>query len=144
MRKMKVSIKSIICKDDTVLMLKDQKGNWELPGGGMEVGEHPEETLKRELNEELGIEDMNVGDLVGVWDFCNVSKEDISQHLIITYECSINFSKLNLSSEHLEMEWISLDRINEFQMRDGYRETIKKFSNRRKENESGGIRGISN
>ena len=144
MRKMKVSIKSIICKDDTVLMLKDQKGNWELPGGGMEVGEHPEETLKRELNEELGIEDMNVGDLVGVWDFCNVSKEDISQHLIITYECSINFSKLNLSSEHLEMEWISLDRINEFQMRDGYRETIKKFSNRRKENESGGIREISN
>ncbi len=30
-------------------------GRWTLPGGGMRFGEHPEETLRRELYEETGL-----------------------------------------------------------------------------------------
>ncbi|GAB2512052.1 hypothetical protein GCM10027064_07100 [Microbacterium petrolearium] len=41
------------------------KPAWTMPGGGMEPGEHPEETVRREVREETGYE-VEVGNLLGV------------------------------------------------------------------------------
>lgn len=52
---------SILIKDNSILIAKRKAGErlanfWEFPGGKIEDGESPEECLKRELKEELGIE----------------------------------------------------------------------------------------
>ena len=51
----------VIEKDGMILIAKRRKGDrfehkWEFPGGKVHPGESPEECLKRELREELGIE----------------------------------------------------------------------------------------
>lgn len=53
----KTRIAAIIIKDSKLLMLKG-KGFGELwtPGGKIEVGETEEDCLRRELNEEIGVE----------------------------------------------------------------------------------------
>ena len=52
---------AIIEKEGKILIARraeDQKlaGKWEFPGGKVEDGESPEECLKRELEEEFGIQ----------------------------------------------------------------------------------------
>jgi 8-oxo-dGTP diphosphatase len=52
---------AVIVRDGLLLIAKRKKGDrfegrWEFPGGKVETGESPEEALKRELREELGIE----------------------------------------------------------------------------------------
>ena len=42
------------------------KGRWDIPGGFLEVGEHPLDGLRRELHEETGL-DVEPLEFLGVW-----------------------------------------------------------------------------
>jgi hypothetical protein len=48
------------------------RGMWDIPGGFIDPGEHPEQTIRRELAEETGLE-VRVGELVGF--FCDTYGE---------------------------------------------------------------------
>jgi 8-oxo-dGTP diphosphatase len=61
-----VVVAGIIRKDDFLLIAQrkddaNEAGKWEFPGGKIEYGERPEDSLKREIKEELGI-DIEVGE----------------------------------------------------------------------------------
>lgn len=58
----RISIKALILDETRTkfLVVQEEIGKWELPGGGMDWGETPEETLKRELHEEMGISILKV------------------------------------------------------------------------------------
>ena len=56
-------------ENEVLLMRIHEPGNedvfwWIVPGGGIEPGESLEETLRRELREEVGLEDFEIGPLV--------------------------------------------------------------------------------
>ncbi|HTH72380.1 MAG TPA: NUDIX hydrolase [Candidatus Pristimantibacillus sp.] len=52
----RVSVKGLVI-DETgrFLLAKEDNGQWELPGGGLEHGEDPIDGLRREIHEETGL-----------------------------------------------------------------------------------------
>lgn len=50
-----LSCKAIVLEDGKVWLRQNERQDWELPGGRLEEGEQPEETVVREIAEELGV-----------------------------------------------------------------------------------------
>jgi 8-oxo-dGTP pyrophosphatase MutT (NUDIX family) len=49
-----VSVKGVAVQDGKVLLLRNERDEWELPGGKLEVGEDPADCVVREISEESG------------------------------------------------------------------------------------------
>lgn len=50
-----VSVKGVVICDDRVLLLANERDEWELPGGKLELDETPQACVVRELAEETGL-----------------------------------------------------------------------------------------
>lgn len=79
---------------------------WEFPGGKMEVGETPEDALKREIREELSTE-------ISVDEFlCTVEYDYPAFHLKMNcYLCSLLTETLHLN-EHEAAKWLSINNLD--------------------------------
>lgn len=74
MDKRRIGVRAIIYKDGTILAVKHKRKDgsvadfWAIPGGGLDPGESLEDGLRRELQEELGV-DVQPGRLLFVQQF---------------------------------------------------------------------------
>lgn len=118
----KVTVKALFMKDDSVFFVKDKKGNWELPGGCIEFGEKPHDALRRELKEELNLDDVGVERVVDVFDIQQVQDDgNCYQYIVIVFKCNADLSSIVLSDEHEESAWLGLQAEDKYPMKVGYR-----------------------
>lgn len=87
------------------LVLKNNNGFWEFPGGGVEFGEDPQRAAKRELKEETGLSSS------GSKFVCITSsvykKDGFLKHAVyIVYACNVKRKNVRLTKEHSEYRWL--------------------------------------
>jgi 8-oxo-dGTP diphosphatase len=112
-RKFGIATKAIIKRSDGkyLVLYKSETeeispNEIDIPGGRMKFGESVEESLKREVEEELGI-DIEVEKPSRVWGFV---KDEL--HLVgITFLARYISGEIKLSGEHTSHEWVDKDKI---------------------------------
>ncbi|HWI60612.1 MAG TPA: 8-oxo-dGTP diphosphatase MutT [Symbiobacteriaceae bacterium] len=77
-------------------------GLWEFPGGKIEPGEAPPQTLRREIAEELGCQ-IDVGELIADVTHAYPTVEV----RLLTYEARVT-NGTPTAKEHAELRWVSL------------------------------------
>lgn len=109
----KISLRAMIVNDEKVLIARDidDVDLWEIPGGRLHEGETLEAGLKREIQEELGV-DCNIGPMVYSEQFHQT--RDGSLHLLLAYEVTLSDPTAEFhvdTHEVAEVRWISKDEL---------------------------------
>lgn len=118
-----VSVKGIIFDSQSrVLLLKNDRNEWELPGGRLEAGEQPRETVAREILEECGLRVQVSGHLE---PYCFEVIKD-KHVLIVPFICKImRDSQVTISHEHVEYSYTPLTELDLIMIPEGYVRVIR-------------------
>lgn len=117
-----VSVKGVITdRDDRVLLLRNVRDEWELPGGKLEPGEVPEDCLVREIAEETGWS-VVVQRILDSWVYRIHEGVEV---LIVTYGCQLMTDRPpQVSHEHKEAGLFAEHEVPGLRMPDGYKRSI--------------------
>ena len=103
-----LSVKGVVLHQGRVLLLVNERDEWDLPGGRPEAGEDHRAALAREVREETGLS-IEIGALVDDHLFEVLPQRFVR---ILAFGCTLTGNAdVVLSDEHQEMSWVSLADI---------------------------------
>lgn len=108
------AVKAIILNGDKFLIIKRTVDNqiiWDLPGGGVDYGESPYETLKREVREEVDL-DIDIVKPIGLWWFFRKG----NQVICTTFICRAKSNDIDLTKNPVqenieESRWVTKEEF---------------------------------
>jgi 8-oxo-dGTP pyrophosphatase MutT (NUDIX family) len=120
-----ISVKLVVDYHGRVPLLRNERDEWELPGGKLEPGESPEGAGIREVAEELGLT-VDAVDIVDSW----VYEITPSRHVfIVSYGTFYRGGEeLVRSSEHKQLGVFAYDEVPALPMPEPYKATIARWS----------------
>lgn len=127
----KPCVGALIIDGDRVLLVKRKqspyKGYWDIPGGFLEAGEHPEEGVIREVKEETGLRVRPI-EILGI--FMDKYGAEADDTLNIHYLAEVVGGEGRAGSDAAELRWFSKDSLpKKVAFRNG-REALRVWRNR--------------
>jgi 8-oxo-dGTP pyrophosphatase MutT (NUDIX family) len=122
-----VSVKGVALRgsagtDGKVLLLENERAEWELPGGKLELGEDPRDCVVREIAEETGWR-VTAGPILDCWQYHIGDGADV---VVVTYGCPVvSGPPPVVSSEHKRAGLFSAAQVPALRMPDGYKRSIE-------------------
>ncbi len=123
-----VSVKGVFCAPSgEVVLLMNERDEWELPGGRIEIGETSSECLAREIREELSL-DVTVGAPLDTYLFEVIPGKRV---FIATYGCMLDGAfDPRISHEHTRIGLFAPNALPS-NLPPGYRASIAAWQERR-------------
>ncbi len=117
-----VSVKVALAVDDGWVLLRNDRGEWELPGGRVDDTDISlVDTARRECSEALGVE-VIVGALVDAWLFDVIADKRV---VVVCFAAEIASSgDLTISEEHDAVAIVGTDELDNHALPDGYRSAL--------------------
>ncbi len=123
---------ALIKRDERILVaqrLPDSRfepDKWEFPGGKVDFGEHPKESMRRELLEEIGIE-VEVGELYHLASHVYDRNEMLRHVVILFFRCKIISGEAR-PIDCQDLKWITREQLSDLSFVEGDHPLVKKIS----------------
>jgi len=130
-----VGVGAVVLDGQRVLLVKrghaPLKGQWSLPGGGVETGETLEQAVAREVLEETGVT-IEVGPIVEVLDRISRDSDGRVEHhfVLVDFVARPSGGFLRSASDAEEAEWVQLSDLPKYEVAPVTMSVIQKASSR--------------
>lgn len=103
-----LSVKAVVLHQGRVLLLVNERNEWDLPGGRPEASEDHRTALAREVREETGLS-IEIGTLIDDHLFEVLPQRFVR---ILAFGCTLaGAADVTLSDEHNSAHWLPLDDL---------------------------------
>jgi 8-oxo-dGTP diphosphatase len=133
-----VGVGALIFEGDRILLAQRGKqplmGLWSLPGGLVETGESLETAIRREVNEETGLEVAALG-VLEIFERIILDSAGAAEYhyVLIDYVCRVLGGVLRAGDDACRTEWVRRRDLKKLEITEGTLAVIEKgFRNRRK------------
>jgi len=126
-----IGVGAVIVEAGRVLLVRRDteplRGEWSVPGGMLELGEKLRDGVRREVQEETGI-DVETGEVLDVFDsiFTDTLGRTQYHYVLIDYLCRPLGGEPRAGSDVSDVRWVSVEALPAMNLRESIEQVVRK------------------
>ncbi|HEY1730167.1 MAG TPA: NUDIX hydrolase [Terriglobales bacterium] len=126
-----IGVGAVIVQSGRVLLVRRDteplRGEWSVPGGMLELGEKLRDGIRREVQEETGL-DVEVGEVLDVFDsiFTDPLGRTQYHYVLIDYLCKPLSGEAHAASDVSDVRWVSAEALPAIGLRESIEQVVRK------------------